>query len=117
MTLIDRFLTGQYTVTRTRKGTYIKGFYQAGLQETIQVRGSLQPTNGRELKLPEEGNRLKQYYKFFTDAPIVVINTRTLADSDRIEINGESYRAMSSLRWQNVDLEHYVTIVWRQPEQ
>jgi len=72
MSLIGRFLTGEYAVTRTTIGSYVRGRYTPGPVETIQVCGSMQPTSARELKLPEEGNRIKQCYKFYTDAPILV---------------------------------------------
>lgn len=117
MSLISRFLTGDYTVIRSSKGTYVKGRYVPGPKETIDVSGSLQPTNARELKLSEEGNRVRQYWKFYTDAPVVVINTKTLADSDRVLVNGESYRAMSLTLWQNTNLDYFMTVLWREPEQ
>lgn len=117
MTLIGRFLTGTYKVTRMKSGTYVKGRYIPGPTEELQVDGSMQPVNARELKLPEEGNRLRQYWKFFTDQKIVVNSMATLADGDIITIDGDEYRAMSLFTWENVDLEYHATIVWREPQQ
>lgn len=117
MTLVQRFMTNSYTVVRTLRGKYVKGFYEPGPTQTIQVSGSLQPTNARELKLPEEGNRLKQFWKFFTDQPVLVNSMATLADSDKVMVNGESYRAMALTTWQGTDLDYFVTILWREPEQ
>lgn len=117
MTLVQRFMTGDYTVVRSMAGTYVKGKYKPGRTETIQVSGSLQPTTARAMKMPEEGARLGQLWKFFTDQPIVVINTRTLADADHVIINGESYRAMALTPWQNTDLDYFMSVVWREPEQ
>ncbi len=119
MSLIDRFMTDTYSVTRNTSGTYDKGFYVPGPKECIQVEGSMQPTNARELKLPEEGNRLKQYWKFYTDKPILTNNTRTLANSDIVVVNGDTYKVMSVEPWQGlgVDLPHYLSILYREPEQ
>lgn len=117
MSLIGRFLTDDYSVTRMKKGTYIRGRYVPGEQETITVAGSLQPTNARELKLPEEGNRIKQYWKFYTDEPVLVSSPKTLADSDHIMVNGESYRAMSLTTWAGTDLDYFMTVLWRDPNQ
>lgn len=117
MTLVARFLTGEYVVTRSTKGTYVKGRYVPGPTQEITVAGSLQPTNARELKLVEEGNRLRQYWKFYTDEPIVVIDTKSLADSDRVTVNGESYRAMALTTWAGTNLDYFVTVLWREPEQ
>lgn len=116
-TLVQRFMTGQYTVTRMSKGSYgNNGEYMPGPVETIKVMGSLQPTNARELKLPEEGNRLRQYWKLYSDAPLLTDQTRTLASGDRVQINGDSYRVMSVEIWQNVDLPYYKSILYREPQ-
>lgn len=120
MSLIDRFLTNTYEVKRSRPGTYSGGFYQDGGFDTIQVRGSLQPlTGGREIKMPEEGNRLKQYYKFYTDAPLLLDNTRSLAGADIITVNGDTFKVLGTEQWQGlkVDLPHYKSMLVREPEQ
>lgn len=117
MSLIDRFLTGDYLVRRSKPGTYVKGRYVPGEQEEITVGGSLQPTSARELKIVEEGARLKQYWKFYTDEPILLSSARTLADSDYIIVNGEQYRAMSREEWNNTDLDYFLTVIWRDPQQ
>jgi NADH:ubiquinone oxidoreductase subunit F (NADH-binding) len=117
MSLVSMLMTGSYTVTRMSKGTYIKGEYQAGEAQQFDVMGSLQPTNARELKLPEEGNRLKQYFKFYTDEPVFVNNTKTLADSDKILINGESFKVISVESWAGTDIPYFMSIVYREPEQ
>ena len=101
-----------------KQGSYINGFYVPGCQEEIEMMGSLQPTNPRELKLPEEGNRLKQYWKFYSDQPLYTNNTRSLANSDIVTINGETYKVMSVEIWQgHLDLPFYKSIVYREPEQ
>lgn len=117
MSLVARFLTGDYTVIRSDRGTYVKGRWIPGPKRKIKICGSLQPTSARELKLPEEANRLKQYYKFYTDEPILLGSTATFADGDYIEVNGESFRAVSLTSWQNTDLDYFVTVIWREPQQ
>ena len=117
MTLVARFMTGEYEVQRPKRGAYVRGRYVRGEVETIKVSGSLQPTNARELKLPEEGNRLKQFFKFFTDEPVLVGSTATLAEPDTVVVNGETYRAMSLLTWAGTDLDYFATVLWREPEQ
>lgn len=116
--LVSRLFTGEYLVKRTGKATYLNGNYVPGRMEEITVLGSLQPTNARELKLPEEGNRLKQYFKFYSDAPVLVMSERSLARSDRVCLNGDWFKAMSTEPWQgHVDLPYFMTILEREPEQ
>lgn len=117
MSLIDSFLTGDYKVLRRCSGQYVNGRYVPGELEEIEVCGSMQPTSARELKLPEEGNRIKQYWKFYTDSPILLNSTSSLADSDKVVINGETYRAMSREQWEGTRLDYFMTILWREPEQ
>lgn len=117
MSLVGRFLTGEYTVIRSQSGTYVRGRYVAGPTEEIKVDGSLQPSNARELKLPEEGNRLRQYWKLYSDEPVLVNSMATLAKGDKVVINGELYRAMALTSWQDVDLPYHMTVLWREPEQ
>lgn len=117
MTLIQRFLTDDYVVKRSGPGKYVKGRYVPGETVDIVVEGSMQPTTARELKLPEEGNRLRQFWKFYTDREILLNSPKSLADSDHIMVNGDSYRAMSLTSWQGTRLDYFMTILWREPEQ
>ncbi len=117
MSLTQRFMTGEYVVLRSKRGTYVRGRYTAGEPEEIKVDGSLQPSNARELKLPEEGNRLRQYFKFYTDQPVVVNSMATLSRGDKVVINGEEFRAMALTTWQGTDLDYFMTVLWREPEQ
>ena len=110
-------MTGEYVVLRSKKGTYVRGRYTAGPPEEIKVDGSLQPSNARELKLPEEGNRLRQYFKFYTDQPVVVNSMATLSRGDKVIINGEEFRAMALTTWQGTDLDYFMTVLWRETEQ
>ena len=116
MSLIQRFLTGTYEVKRRGPGSYVDGFYQNGDLETVQMQGSLQPTNARELKLTEEGARLKQYFKMYSDQPLLTIGARALSKADVVVINGDTFKVMSVETWAGVDLPYYMAIIYREPE-
>ena len=117
MSLVARFMTGEYKVLRCKRGVYIRGRYVAGPMEELKIDGSLQPSSARELKLPEEGNRLRQYWKFYSEEPVVVNSMATLSRGDKVFINGEEYRAMALTIWQHTDLDYFMTVLWREPEQ
>lgn len=117
MSLIGHFITGIYEVTRPGQGTYQNGMYLSGQDETFTLEGSLQPSSAAELKIMEEGTRLKQYYVFYTDEPLLLINTKTLSGSDRVTIDGASYKVLSIEPWKGVSLPHYKSILTREPEQ
>lgn len=117
MTLIGRFLTGEYKIRRNGAGTYVRGRYVPGKAKTFMVSGSMQPSSARALKLPEEGNRLRQYWKFFTDEKVVVNSMATLSEGDIVTIDGDEYRAMDVTQWSGTDLDHFITALWREPQQ
>ena|ERR1051325_12214126 len=117
MTLISRFMTNTYVVTRRGPGTYVHGIYEPGTEETIEVLGSLQPLSPRELKLPEEGTRLKQYFKFYTDQPILPVNTKTLAGSDLVTVDGETFKVMSVESWAGTTFPYFLSILSRESTQ
>jgi hypothetical protein len=108
-------LTGEYTVKRYGAGYYQEGEYIPGAQETVKMLGSLQPTSGRDLKLQSEGGRLRQYFKFYSDQPLLTINMRELAKADVVEINGDKYKVMSVIAWEGTDIPHYKSILYREP--
>ena len=116
MTIVQRFISGSYTVSRSRAGSYVTGRYVPGVIDTITIPGSLQPTNARELKLPEEGGRLKQYFKFYTDDQTFTIITSGLNRADVITIDGDTYKVWSVEPWRGFSMQYYMAILWREPE-
>lgn len=123
MSLVERFLSGTYTVTRNRGVKYIEGFPQDQGEETIKVRGSMQPMSAREMKFLEEGVRLKQAWNFYSDAPLLAVGTRRLARADTVKILDdtrgvtETYKVISTESWHGFGLEYYKSVLAREPEQ
>ena len=122
--LVPSFFSGNYTITRSKSGTFDRGRYVPGPKETIQVKGSLQPIGGRDIKMLEEGERIRDHYTFYSDAAISVIDTTTQAEADVVTINGETYRVVSVEEWENqpgfagrIDLPHFKSILKREPQQ
>jgi hypothetical protein len=122
--LINSFLTGSYLVTRSTAGTFVKGRYVPGSTETVTIKGSLQPLRGKEIKMIAEGERIQDHFTFYSDKPLVIINTKTFADADKVAINGDTYRVVGVESWQSqagfsskVDLPHYKSILKREPQQ
>lgn len=117
MTLISDLSTGSYVVTRKARGTYQDGYYIAGSDETVTIGGSMQPTTAQELKIEEEGVRLRQYYKFFSDQPILAVNTVCLNDADHVFVDSKRYRVLGVEHWRGLSLSHYMSTLVLEPEQ
>jgi hypothetical protein len=117
MSLIQSLMTGTYVVTRSCPSKYVKGRYIPGVQETLTLSGSLQPLNAKELKLVPEGDRLKQYYKLYSDQPLFTVKPSSLAAADVVTLNGETYKVYSVESWTGTDLPYFKSILYREPEQ
>lgn len=120
MTLINNFLTGSYTVTRSGGGSYVNGIWTPNPSSTIEVSGSLQPMSMREAKLAaEEGERLTDMFKFYSDVDLRVISRDGgLSEGDVVTINGDAYKVLGVEKWQGlrVDLPHYKHMLKREPQ-
>lgn len=119
MSLIGQFLTGTYTVERQRPGFYKNGEFQAGKAESVTVRGSLQPLGMREIKMLPEGDRVKDLLKFYSDTALTIIDPRLSRGADRVIIDGERYKVISTEKWAGpaVGLPHFKSILSREPQQ
>ena len=117
MSLIDRFMTGSYKVNRKAPGYYQEGFYHAGADEVVTVRGSLQPLSPREIKFVEEADRLKQLFSFYSDAPVLTDDMRRLAGADRVTINGDKFKVISVENWMGCSLPYFKSVLAREPNQ
>jgi hypothetical protein len=119
MSHIDRFRTGTYKVLRSTDGSYSGGFYVPGAVIETSISGSLQRLSAKDLKMVEEGYRLRQLWRLYSDDPLIPLNTKSLATSDRVIVNGETFRVISCEAWQGlrVDLPYYMSILAREPEQ
>lgn len=116
MRLINKFTTGTFKVTRSLEGYYYQGMWQEGEKVTMNVSGSMQPLTAREVKLLEEGDRLKQTFKFYTSIDIRTIGSEKLSAADRIEINGESFKVLSVEYWEGTSLPYFKSILSREPQ-
>lgn len=123
LTNVECFLTGTYTLTRSTSGSYEKGRYIHGPKETLTIRGSLQPIGGRDIKHLQENERIKDHFNFYSDQPLVIVDSHSLAQADEIQIDNEIYRVVSVEAWQNQPgfdgacLPHFKSIIKREPQQ
>lgn len=121
--IVGRFLSGRYTVIRSRGVTYERGRPVSSGTETLSVLGSLQPATPREAKMPEEGGRLMQRWSFYSDQPLLAIGTAPLAGADRVTIldetrgTRETYKVLGVEIWRHFSLEYYKATLVREPEQ
>ena len=120
---IRKFRTGKYNVSRHTNGSHVKGRYVSGALETLSIEGSMQPISGRNIDMVPEGERITDYYTFWSDIRLSLANTVSLGKSDIITINNETYKCIGTIIWINEDgfsgvkLPHYQTTLKREPQQ
>lgn len=120
---IGKFKTGSYSVSRHASGSYVDGRYVAGVLETLTVEGSMQPLSGRNIEMVEEGERITDYFTFWSDKRLSLASTVTLGRSDVITINNETYKCvgtrifLNKTNYSGIKLPHYETTLKREPQQ
>ncbi len=70
------------------------GFFVKGQTSNISIRGSLQPMNFKELMTLPEGNRDKEWLKFYTTTELFTDQTSPFRSSDVITVNCRKYKVM-----------------------
>ena len=120
---VIKHMTGSYNITRMNAGSYVDGRYVPGTTETLSLKGSMQPIGGRDIEMVEEGERITDYYTFWSLERLSLANTVSLGRADVITINNETYKVVGTRIWINntgfsgMKLPHYQTTLKREPQQ
>lgn len=111
LSVITRFATGTYTVTRTAAGGNTAGRYTAGATSTFSIVASVQPVTGRYLRVLAEGQRADEARLIFTSTEL---RTRTPTNEpDLLAVDGETWEVFRVNRWQHLGETHYVVMASR----
>lgn len=94
LSLINRFKKDVVTVKRKAAGSYIEGVFTDGEETEIEITGSIQPLNGKELLVLSEGNRVKDTIKIYTDSELRTDKSSTCV-ADLIEYNNKIWQVMN----------------------
>lgn len=105
------------TVTREQPGQYVDGVWQPGTSATLTVNASVQPTTPDEMQMLPEGERDRQAFTLYSDTELLVSNDNTQQPSDRVQIDGATYKASARAPWQNSIIPHHRTVVVKENEQ
>lgn len=94
---------GVAVVTRqTGPGSYSGGLYVPATTETVSINMSIQPFKGAEILALPEGERVKSYYKTYSEAPLFAANPTTKQQADTINFQGNQYVVMAEGQWDYV---------------
>ena len=103
--LINSFLTGTYTLTRTTAGTYTAGRFVAGTATTSTIRACVQPLRGRDLLSLPEGRRGDDTRVVYTTTLLRVVTPSGAAD--KVTIDGEVFEVVHVAPWNEPQSDTY----------
>jgi hypothetical protein len=112
-----KFATGTYSVTRSSgAGSYdTNGDYTPAGTSVINVKASIQPLNGRELKVLPEGQHGAELRKVYS---VTELKTRTpTSEPDIVSYKGEDWEVVAVEGWEAFGSgsggDHYKAIIAR----
>lgn len=100
-------------VKRFAAGSYVKGDYVEGADNTFNITASVQPLRGKEMELLPEARREFQAYKLYSDTQLLTVNTSETKNPDQVKIDGVWHEVLIVQDWQNIIINHYKIIVSR----
>lgn len=110
--VIDRFITGTYTVTRAAQETYdAAGNKVDGSETTFNIDAAIQPVTGRDLAQLPEGQRADETRLVLTKTEL---RTRLPGNApDVITVGGETWTVFRVQRWDFEGSTHYQAWITR----
>jgi hypothetical protein len=95
--VIESFLTGIYTVTRTQPATFTDGRAVSGSTSTFTTRACIQPASGRQLKELPEGSRSDEAVAIYSESELLTVGATQEADT--LVYRGEVWQVQNVKRW------------------
>ncbi len=97
--LIASFASGDYTVTRRAKATYVQGRTVPGATSTLTINASVQSSEGRDLLRLPEGRRSVDTQVVYTVTQLLVGAQNAPYESDLISIDGGTWEVQHCEKW------------------
>lgn len=99
--LIASFSTGTYTVTRTARGSTVRGKTEAGTTSTFTVTASVSPAKPMDLMRLPEGRRTTDTLRVITATELYNGGQGSDYEADTVSIDGESWEVNLADRWKD----------------
>lgn len=106
--LIDSFKTDTITVKRAvKQGSFIDGRFVEAKPITFELRASVQPMTGKELKFEAQARQTSNVINLFVFEELTTGEQIELKQSDEFMWRGNDYQVFGVEDWTNTDLPHY----------
>lgn len=97
--VIGRFKTGTYVVTRAGAGSYVAGVWTPAATSALNVDANVQPLGYKEIQLLSEGTHASDSLKMYTTTELRTADEAAGTEADLIAIGSESYKVISVQSW------------------
>lgn len=94
-------------LVRRLTGQYVDGKWIDNAPSEFNIKASLQPVKGIELKLFPENRREVANYKIYTDTELFTAEKGSNQSPDRVVLDDEEYEVIRVEKWQNDLVNHY----------
>ena len=92
------------------------GYWVEGVETVSTFKGIVQPVSDEVLMNLPQGTRISDSVMVYTRTPIPVGNPLTLKDTDRLRIEGITYRVFDVAHWKTGHLNHQEVSAIRENE-
>jgi hypothetical protein len=99
--MLLRFGARVYSVTRSLGGEYDEetGKYTPGATSALEIMASVQPLGPEQVASMPEGDRTRERFNFYSEAPLQLGDTTTGRKADVVRVGEFDYEAESVERW------------------
>lgn len=97
--LIASFSTGTYTVTRTARGSTVRGKTAAGTTSTLTITASVWPAGSNDLRRLPEGRRTVRAWSLMTTTELYTGDQGGAYEADTVSIGGENCEVSDADPW------------------
>lgn len=98
--LVNSFLTAaSYTVTRTARGTVVRGRVVEGTQTSVTISASVSPVDGLSISRNPEGQTDEQTRTLFTTTELYAGGQGASYEADKVTIDGDLWEVSRVEKW------------------
>tara|TARA_R110000787_G_scaffold129434_2_gene241261 strand:- start:788 stop:1153 length:366 start_codon:yes stop_codon:yes gene_type:complete len=102
-----------FTVKRKGEGSYdVSGFFETtGSDTELEIKASVHPVTGSDMKLLPENRREEEVSKLYTTTELIGIVKGSGLNPDLVIIDGYYHEVIRVLPWKNGVINHYKVFV------
>jgi hypothetical protein len=106
--LLTRFGTGTYTVTRTARGTTVRGRLEDAVETEVEITASVSPASGKDMESLPEGRNVNDVRLLFTTTELLVGGQGEDYEADVVTIGSSDFEVIHVEPWLDPGTSNYM---------